>query len=138
MSARGVLFAECILIVLIAIMIALPVAANELRPLNAKRFIAGKWWSYRCFDGTTGIGRALADGSISGTILERGVGPKRVESLPAGTIKVETDSICAPGRRFMGIFTPCFTVDQQDSKKFRGWLNWFRFLYCDFERANPP
>ena len=123
-------------IILVGVIFALPVLATEMQPLEAKRFIVGKSWSYRCFDGTKGSGRAFADGSISGTIQEGGAGPTRTELLPAGTIKVGADLICAPGRRLMGFITPCFTVRQRDAQSFRGSISWLPFLFCDFVRTN--
>lgn len=136
MLARGVstLFA---VMILVGVAFASPVFASELQPLQAKHFIVGKLWSYRCFDGTKGSGRALADGSIGGTFQERGSGPTLTRSLPPGTIKADAYSICAPGHRFMGLFTPCFTVNQRDEQRFRGSIVWLPFLYCDFERITP-
>ena len=46
-----------------------PVMAGEMRPEEAKRFIANKLFSYTCFDGTSGAGRIHADGSVVGTCL---------------------------------------------------------------------
>jgi hypothetical protein len=113
----------------------LPAAAGELRPEEARHFIAGKHFSYTCFDGTSGAGRINPDGSVAGTIQIRGAGPVRFASLPAGTIRVQSDSICASLR---GVpFQPCFTVNQIDSKSFRGSISGLGFAYCDFTRHNP-
>ena len=49
-----------------------PLAAAEMRPEEAKRFIANKLFSYTCFDGTRGAGRIQADGSVIGTMQANG------------------------------------------------------------------
>jgi hypothetical protein len=111
-----------------------PVAA-ELKPVEAKRFIAGKYFSYTCFEGTSGAGRINADGSVIGTIQVRGSGPLQLVTLPTGTIRVQPDSICASLRGMP--FQPCFRVQQTDARSFRGSLSGFGFAYCDFTRRNP-
>ena len=114
---------------------ALPAVAGELKPEEARHFIAGKHFSYTCFDGTTGAGRINADGSVAGTIQIRGSGTVRFATLPPGTIRVQPDSICASVR---GIpFQPCFSVYQTDARSFRGSISGLGFAYCDFTRRNP-
>jgi len=123
----------------IAIMAGLGVAtsalAGELRPEEAKRFIAGKHFSYSCFDGSKGAGLIGADGAVTGTIQIRGAGPVRFVSLPPGTIRVQSDSICASLHGMP--FQPCFAVNQIDSRSFRGSVSGLGFAYCDFTRRNP-
>ena len=87
-----VMLARCILTIMATV---IPAAAAELRPEEAKYLIAGKYFTYRCFDGTTGGGRINADGSVVGTIQPGGFGPTRVIGLPVGTVRVQSDSICA-------------------------------------------
>ena len=70
-----------------------PATAGEMKPDEAKRFIANKVFSYTCFDGTIGAGRIQADGSVIGSMETSG--RTRYFSLPAGTIRVSSDSICA-------------------------------------------
>jgi hypothetical protein len=121
--------------VLTGVLGAMPAQAGELRPEEAKRFVAGKTFAYTCFEGTKGVGRILADGSVHGTIQIRGSGPMRLMSLPAGTVRVQPDSICASVRGMP--FTPCFAVNQLDSRSFRGSISGLGFAYCDFVRRNP-
>ena len=116
-------------------MAAVPAQAGELKPMEAKRFIAGKYFSYTCFEGTTGAGRINADGSVAGTIQVRGSGPVQLIALPTGTIRVQADSICASLRGMP--FQPCFTVQQTDARSFRGAISGLGFAYCDFTRRNP-
>jgi hypothetical protein len=128
------MFGRCLL-VLAGFIGTLPAQAGELRPEEAKRFVAGKLFSYTCFEGTRGMGRIFADGSVNGSIQIRGSGPMRLMSLPAGTVKVQPDSICASVRGMP--FSPCFSVNQIDSRSFRGAISGLSFAYCDFVRRNP-
>src|SRR5215472_2198239 len=123
------------IVAIVSIVAALPAWAGELKPEEAKRFIAGKYFGYTCFEGTNGAGRINADGSVVGTIQVRGAGPVHAVALPTGTIRVQPDSICAS---LSGMpFEPCFKVDQTDPKSFRGSLTALSFAYCDFTRRNP-
>jgi len=122
-------------IVVASFVAAMPAWAGELKPAEAKRFIAGKYFGYSCFEGTTGAGRINADGSVVGTIQVRGSGPLRLVALPTGTIRVQPDSICATLRGMP--FQPCFTIQQTDARSFRGALAGLGFAYCDFTRRNP-
>jgi hypothetical protein len=128
------MFARC-LVLLAGVIGALPAHAGELRPEEAKRFIAGKLFAYNCFEGTTGIGRIFADGSVHGSVQIRGTGPVHLMSFPPGTVKIQPDSICASARGMP--FSPCFAVNQIDSSRFRGSISGLSFAYCDFVRRNP-
>jgi hypothetical protein len=123
------------IIVVASIVAAMPAWAGELKPEEAKRFIAGKYFSYTCFEGSSGAGRINADGSVVGTIQVRGSGPAHLVALPTGTIRVQPDSICATLRGMP--FQPCFTVQQTDARSFRGAISGLGFAYCDFTRRNP-
>jgi hypothetical protein len=90
-----------------------PAAAAEMKPEEARRFIAGKLFSYTCFDGTRGAGRIHADGSVVGT-MQVNSGRMKFLALPAGTINVV----------------------QTSPTSFRGSLKAFGFAYCDFVRHN--
>jgi hypothetical protein len=108
--------------------------AGELRPDEAKAFIAGKVFSYTCFDGTSGAGRIQADGSVIGTMQVNG-GLTRHIALPSGTVQVTSDAVCASLPR--ALIQPCFNVVQTSPKSFRGSLKGLGFAYCDFVRRNP-
>jgi hypothetical protein len=110
-----------------------PAMAGEMKPDEAKRFIANKLFSYSCFDGTKGAGRIHADGSVVGTM--QASGRTRYFSMPAGTIRLTADSICASLPR--AIIQPCFNVVQTSAHSFRGSLKGLSFAYCDFEHRNP-
>jgi len=121
-------------LVLAALVAAIPAGAGELRPEEAKAFVAGKLFSYTCFEGTTGAGRISADGSVAGTIRVRGTGPARYVTLPPGTIRVRPSGICASVK---GVpMEPCFNVVQVDSNRFRGSIAGLGFAYCDFVRRD--
>jgi hypothetical protein len=123
------------IIVVAGVIAALPAWSSELKPEEAKRFVAGKYFSYSCFEGSSGAGRINADGSVVGTIQVRGSGPVHLVALPTGTIRVQPDSICASLRGMP--FQPCFSVQQTDARSFRGSVSGLGFAYCDFTRRNP-
>jgi hypothetical protein len=114
---------------------AVPTVAEELGPEQARAFVIGKLFSYTCFEGTAGVGRIFADGSVVGTIRMHGQGQTRFAALPAGTIRVDGGSMCA---HLAGLpITPCFKVEKIDYKSFRGSLSGLGFAYCDFNQRNP-
>lgn len=115
---------------------ALPAKAGEyLKPEQAKAFVAGKTFSYTCFEGTSGAGRIHADGSVMGTIRVRGTGPLRYVSFPPNTVRVKPNAICAS---VQGMFIePCFNVEQVDANSFRGSISGLGFAYCDFKKHSP-
>ena len=109
--------------------------AEDLGPDQARAFVVGKLFAYNCFEGTSGVGRVFPDGSVVGTIRIRGQGEMRFAALPAGTIRVEGDAMCA---HLSGLpITPCFRVTKLDYKSFRGSLSGLGFAYCDFYQRNP-
>ena len=111
---------------------AIPAKAEELRAAEARQFIAGKHFSYTCFDGTTGNGRIYADGSVAGYIQPGGSGARRYIVLPTGTLRTSGDRYCASLR---GIpFEPCFNVDRTSQVSFRGSISGLGFAYCNFTR----
>jgi hypothetical protein len=109
--------------------------AEELAPEQARAFVVGKLFAYNCFEGTSGVGRIFPDGSVVGTIKIRGQGETHFAALPAGTIRVDSGSMCA---HLSGLpITPCFRVTKLDYKSFRGSLSGLGFAYCDFYQRNP-
>ena len=104
--------------------------AESLTPDAARRFVAGKLFAFNCFDGSRGAGRIYGDGSLIGTIQFRGAGRARTVSLPAGTLRVRGEAVCAS---LQGMpFEPCFHIEKTDDRSFRG--SWMGFAYCDFTR----
>ncbi len=99
---------------------------------EARRFVIGKMFSYSCFEGTRGSGRVFADGSVVGTIQLRGDGPVRNAWLPAGTIRVKEERVCASVRGMP--IEPCFNLSRTDNNTFRGAVSGLGFAYCDFTR----
>ncbi len=111
-----------------------PAASGELKPEEAKRFVVGKLFAFNCFEGTRGAGRIYADGSVAGSIQVGGSGPIRYVSLPAGTLQVKSEAVCASVRGMP--FEPCFNLEQTDKASFRGSVSGFGFAYCDFNRRS--
>jgi hypothetical protein len=107
--------------------------AESLTPKAARRFVAGKLFAFSCFDGSRGSGRIYGDGSVIGTIEARGAGSARMVSLPAGTLRVSGNAICASLQSMP--FEPCFQIEKTDDRSFRGSLSGLGFAYCDFTRV---
>ena len=106
-------------------------------PLNAeaaRRFVIGKVFAFNCFDGTRGAGRIYGDGSVAGNIQFRGNGAIRYVALPAGTLQVKGEAVCASLRGMP--FEPCFNLDKTDPQSFRGSVSGLSFAYCEFTRRN--
>src|SRR5262245_33268734 len=120
-------------IAVVALLAAGSASAETMGPDTARRFVAGKLFSYNWFDGSRGARRLLADGSVVGTIQVRGSGPMKSVWLPAGTLRVKGDTYCAslPG----SMIEPCFNLDRTDDRSFRGSVTGLGFfMYCDFTR----
>jgi hypothetical protein len=128
------------MLVRIAVMVAslavtLPAMAEEMKPEQAQRFVVGKLFSYSCFDGTQGAGRIFPDGSVAGTIRVSGSGPVRYAMLPAGTLRVKSEAVCASLKGLP--FEPCFNLTQVDANSFRGSVRGMGFASCTFTKRNP-
>jgi hypothetical protein len=108
------------------------VQATEMNPEQARRFIVGETFAISCVDGTRGAGRVNADGSVLATLRFRGVGSARFVSLPAGTVKVKGEAVCAALKTVP--FEPCFNLNRTSDDSFRGSVSGFEFAYCDFTR----
>lgn len=112
-----------------------PAAAEEVMTAStAQKFVAGKHFHYSCFDGTAGSGRIFSDGSASGTIRPGGEGNERHMRLPAGTLYVNGERICANLRGLP--FQPCFNLTKLSDTAFRGAVSGMGFMYCEFDRGS--
>src|SRR5215470_12167260 len=108
------------------------VSAGEMRTDEAKRFIAGKLYSFRCFEGTAGTGRIQHDGSVIGIVRFGGAGAMRYVNLPAGTLRVKGQYWCASLKG--SSFEPCFDLVKIDEYSFRGSVTGLGFASCSFTR----
>lgn len=114
---------------------AVPAIAGEtMSAEEARRFVVGKMFTYTCFEGTRGQGRVLHDGSVVGSIQFQGAGQLRYAALPAGTLQVKGESVCASVRGMP--FSPCFNLTRLDEKSFRGSVSGLGFASCEFTRQN--
>src|SRR5437773_8534874 len=59
-----------------AFVASMPAVAEEMRAEEARAFVVGNFFSFTCFEGTSGEGRVNADGSVVGTIRLGGSGPR--------------------------------------------------------------
>src|SRR5882757_165003 len=107
-------------------------AAEEMSLEQAHRFVTGKLFAVSCFDGTHAIGRIYGDGSVIGTFQFRGTGPERSARLPAGTLKVKGEAVCASLKDMP--FEPCFKLKRTSDHSFRGSVLGLDAAYCDFTR----
>lgn len=121
-------------VVVLGLVASVPAFSEELRPEEAKRFIAGKLFAFNCFEGTRGAGRIQADGSVAGSIQIGGSGPMRQVRLPAGTLQVKPEAVCASMKGLP--FQPCFNLQKTDKASFRGSISGLGFAYCDFNRKS--
>jgi hypothetical protein len=129
------MFLRAAAVVCACVLGAVSTVAEELGPDQARAFVVGKLFAYTCFDGTAGMGRIFADGSVVGTIRSGGRGEVRFASLPAGTIRVDGAAMCA---HLSGLpLQPCFKVERIDYRSFRGSVSGLGFAHCDFYQHNP-
>ena len=61
----------------VGLLAAVPAVAGEMSAEEARRFVIGKMFNYTCFEGTRGLGRVNADGSVTGSIQFQGSGEVR-------------------------------------------------------------
>jgi hypothetical protein len=114
------------------VLAAWPAGAGEMRTDEARRFIAGKLYSFRCFEGTAGTGRIQHDGSVVGIVRFGGAGAMRYVNLPPGTLRVKGQYWCAS---LKGVsFEPCFDLVKIDEYSFRGSVTGLGFASCSFTR----
>jgi hypothetical protein len=116
----------------VGLLAALPAMAGEMGADETRRFVIGKMFSYTCFEGTRGQGRVNPDGSVAGTVQFQGSGPVRYAYLPANTLQVRGESVCATLRGML--FQPCFNLERTGDSTFRGAISGFGFAYCEFTR----
>ena len=116
----------------VGLLAAVPAIAGEMSAEEARRFVIGKMFSYTCFEGTRGQGRVHPDGSVVGSIQFQGQGPMRYAELPAGTLQVRGESVCASLRGLP--IQPCFNLDRTSETSFRGSVAGLGFAYCEFTR----
>ena len=120
-------------VLMIGSVMTAPAAADEMSPDQAHRFVVGRLFEVSCFDGTRAIGRIDGDGSVIGTIQFRGTGPERSAWLPAGTLKINGEAVCAS---LKGVpFEPCFKLNRTSDRSFRGSVLGLDFAYCDFAQV---
>ncbi len=119
-----------------AMALAAPAWAGETPKLmnatEAQSFVAGKVFAFTCFDGTRGAGRVFADGSAAGKVQFGGSGPERHMRVPANTLQVRGESVCASLKGLP--FSPCFNLQKSSERSFRGSVSGMSFAYCDFHR----
>jgi hypothetical protein len=117
---------------MVGLLAAVPAVAGEMTAEEARRFVIGKLFNYECFEGTRGQGRIYPDGSVVGSIQLQGSGPVRYAHLPANTIRVKGESVCASLRGLP--ISPCFSLQKTGETSFRGAISGLGFASCSFTR----
>jgi len=118
---------------IVALLASAPALAQSLDAAAAQRFVLDKLFAFTCVDGSRGSGRVFNDGSVIGTIQLGGTGADHLVWLPAGTLKVKGERVCAS---LDGIpFEPCFDLNKTDDESFRGSVRGSDFAYCDFTHS---
>jgi hypothetical protein len=125
-----------IAVALVAVAAAFPAVAETMNAEAARHFVAGKYFSFTCFEGSIGSGRISHDGSVVGVVRMGGTGPTRFMHMPPGTLYVKGDSVCSNVKG--AFFNPCFNLDKTSKQSFRGAISGFSFAYCDFTRRGGP
>ncbi|MDT3683910.1 MAG: hypothetical protein RO009_02565 [Pseudorhodoplanes sp.] len=116
----------------VGLLAACPAVAQEMKADEARKFVVGKLFTYNCFEGTKGTGRINHDGSVAGTIQFQGSGPVRYAVLPANTLRVKGEQVCAFVKGLP--FEPCFNVQRTSHESFRGAISGMSFAACEFKR----
>jgi hypothetical protein len=125
------------LAIAMALIATAPATATELMtPTDAQRFVAGKLLSYACSDGTLGEGRISPDGSVAGFVQPLGKGPIRFAMLPAGTLRIKDEAVCASLKGLA--WEPCFMLVQINRDSFRGSVRGLDSISCTFVVYHPP
>lgn len=118
---------------LAGLVLAFPAAAQELSAEQARHFVVGKTFAFTCFDGSRGVGRVRADGSVQGMVQVAGKGPVHRAHLPANTLRVKAGRVCASVNGMN--MQPCFAIQRTSDSTFRGSIAGMGFAYCDFVRG---
>ena len=118
---------------IVALLASAPALAQSLDAAAAQRFVLDKLFTFTCVDGSRGSGRVFDDGSVIGTIQLGGTGSDHLVWLPAATLRVKGERVCAS---LEGVpFEPCFDVNKTDAESFRGSVSGSDFAYCDFTHS---
>jgi hypothetical protein len=120
-------------IALATLAVSVPAHAQAMNAEQARHFVAGKLFTFNCFEGSTGSGRIFHDGSVVGLVRMQGQGPIRFMRMPAGTLYVRDGGICSQVKG--ALFNPCFNLTKTGANSFRGQISGFGFAYCEFTRG---
>src|SRR5687768_1432064 len=130
MKRRSDMFARCAVALLGFLTAATSVVAEPLNAEQARAFVAGKLFAFTCFDGTSGQGRIYNDGSAAGVAKFMNRGDQRFIALPANTLRVQGEQICASVKGMF--FEPCFNLQRPSAYSFRGSVSGMSFAHCGF------
>lgn len=131
------MIARVLMGVVVTAAFAIPAVADPMTAEEARKFVSGKVFAFTCFDGTRGAGRVFDDGGAAGAVQFSGANISRHMRLPGNTLQVRGQSICASIKGLP--FEPCFNLNKNDERSFRGSISGMSFAYCDFRHqgASP-
>src|SRR5215467_15766817 len=89
------MFARFVLGTVATFAMIIPALAGMMGAEEARKFVAGKVFSFNCFDGTRGAGRILDDMGAVGAVQFSGEGPIRHIRLPGNTLQIRGQAVCA-------------------------------------------
>jgi hypothetical protein len=115
-------------LVIIALLASSPAFGENLNAGAARRFLVGKLFEFTCIDGSRGVARVYDDGSIIGNIQFHGSKLARSVWLPAETLKLTGETVCAS----LNGTELCFALSKTSEQSFRGSITGLDFAYCDF------
>jgi hypothetical protein len=108
-----------------------PALAEDLDAEAARRFIVGKLFAFTCADGSRGVARVYDDGSVIGTIQFHGSEQPRPVWLPAETLNLTGETVCASLNRT----ELCFALSKTSDQSFRDLGYGVRFRLLRLHRA---
>src|SRR5262249_54778555 len=130
-SSRSLeMLARLVLGTVTAAAIIAPALAGMMTADEARRFVAGKGFAFTCLVGPRGAGRILDDTGAAGAVQFKGSGPIKHIRLPGNPLRIRGQAVCASLRGLP--FEPCFNLDKNDERSFRGSVAGMGFAYCDF------
>jgi hypothetical protein len=76
----------------------------------------------------------FSNGAVVGSIQFQGSGRTRYAALPAGTLQVKGEQVCATLRGLP--FEPCFNLEKTAEDAFVGSISGLGFASCTFKRRH--
>ncbi len=118
-------------VVVVALLAFSPALAENLDAEAARQFIVGKLFAFTCADGSRGAARVYDDGSVIGNVQFHGSERPQSVWLPAETLKLTGERVCASLNRT----ELCLALSKTSDQSFRASVTGLDFAYCDFTES---